>query len=92
MQTCNVYSIFQEYIWHFANIGSAKGRLREVVKCVLFTFTMPTGVRSERANPCFFVLFCFAWVIIWQGLYILGIFIRNVMLLFRGTSGPCFLL
>lgn len=57
MQTCNVYSIFQEYIWHFANIGSAKGRLREVVKCVLFTFTLPIGVRSERANPCF--LFCF---------------------------------
>lgn len=34
MPTCNVYSIFQECMWHFANIESAEGRLREVVKCV----------------------------------------------------------
>lgn len=88
MQTCNVYSIFQEYIWHFANIGSAKGRLREVVKCVLFTFTMPTGVRSERANPCFFcfVLFCLGYYLA-RTLYI-GNFYKKCNVIIQGYIWP----
>lgn len=66
-----------QLVWHFANIESATGRLREFVRCVLFTLNMPPGVWSKRVNPCF-VLFCLAWIVIWQGLCTFGNFYKKL--------------
>lgn len=89
MQTSNGYFIFQEHIRHFANIESAQGRLGEVVKCVLFTFNMPTGICRRGLIPVSVVLFCFVWVIIWQRLCTFGNFYKKLNVIIWGHIGHC---
>lgn len=87
MQTafCNVFQLSRAQV-AFCKHLICQDRLREVVKCVLFTFNIPTGMRSKRVNSCFFS-FCFVWVIYGKDFVHLGIFIRNLMLLSGGPSG-----
>lgn len=57
-------------------------RLREVVKCVLFTFNMPAGIRSKKVHSCF-VLFCLGCYL-WQGLCTFGNFYKKLNVIIWG--------
>lgn len=81
-------------LFHFSRVPTAFCRhlIYEQAKksskmCIIYLY-YACRIRSERANPCFFIVFRFAWVIIWQELCTSGNFYKKRNVIIQGHVRP----